>query len=239
MTDKPASVIADVAIDSEIQLRKDLGDRGGWKEGVLGAIEANDEVERLDKENKKLEEENKIDELTGAGNLRALDEWLDRDEKMQYDKKNNHLERRKTGELYPTFGVMIFLDADGLGEENKKGHSHGNVLLQNIVAAASGITHRPLDVVFRKGDAADEFVICLPGDLEDSFVPLADAFNKSLREVSGENNFTASLAFGEYGNGVTAKDTLARLDSLLSKEKAGRPKGVHIDTIFDKRENNV
>ncbi len=174
-----------------------------------------------------------VDPTTGLGNFRALEKWLKEDYIRQENKKKGLLERRKTGELYPTFGVAIYIDADGLGEANKISHAYGDKLLQTVAKATGAISNRPLDVVFRRGDKSDEFIIFLPGENKEEFGNLEQKFNKAMREKSAEDNFSVSMVFGEYGyNNRSAGETIEILDKILSNAKSKRPKGEHVPTII-------
>ena len=132
--------------------------------------------------------------------------------------------------------MAIYLDADGLGKADNEGHAIGDRLMKSLVEAGKEIARRPNDVIFRRGDRSDEIIIFLPGDNLDSFKTLERKYNEALLEKGGDRKFTASLAFGIYGQGRSAEETIKILDEALSKKKAGREKGQHIDTIF--LENN-
>ncbi len=179
-----------------------------------------------------LRKENLSDALTGVGNYRALERWLTQDQKRQEHNYQSTQERRNEKFSYPTYGVAIFLDVDGLGNANEEGHEVGDTLIKCVADAGKKITQRPNDAIFRRGDKSDEFIIFLPGDNLESFELLEKKYNEALLEKSGGRNFTASLALGIYGHGRSAAETIKILDKELSKEKSARGKGQHIETIF-------
>lgn len=184
----------------------------------------------LSKKNNQLERANRTDFKTGVGNDCALEEWLKADEKSKANETKS--DGRGVNNLYPLSGVAIFLDADGLDKANSQGHPHGDLFIQNIAAAGKKITSRPNDRIFRRGDRSDEFVLVFPGLQRDGCKNLAKLFEKYLEEISGENNFTASLAVGYFSENVTVRKIVNELDSELSKAKNKRPKGEHIETII-------
>lgn len=189
------------------------------------SVRARPDVKTLQKENQRLSEVSMKDPLTGVGNFRALEEWLEKDEKMQSEQSSAN--ERRSGKInYPTKGVIVFLDADGLGEANKTSHEAGDKLLSEIAKAAKKVGQRPLDEVFRRGDASDEFLIMLPGDGKEHYSAIEEKFKSALENAS------ASLAIGTYGDGKTAREAYVKLDEALSHDKARRPKGQHVDTIY-------
>jgi GGDEF domain-containing protein len=176
--------------------------------------------------NKKLVEESRTDFVTRLGNHRAMDEWLEADEKRQNARASIKQDKRLNEGQYPLSGVLVLMDVDGLGKANEISHDTGDNLLRSIANATKELTERPNDVAFRRGDRSDEFLAILPGDTKDSYKALESKFNNNVSTGS------ASLVFGVYGEGFTAKQTLQKMDEILSAAKAGRPKGRHIETIF-------
>lgn len=206
------------------------------KEGGTALLSSDSELATaiLDEaaEKAKLEQQSLVDPLTGVGNFRALEKWLSMDENNRHSDREA-VERRLADAAYPNYGVAIFIDADGLGEANKFGHDYGDTLLKAVASSGLEISKRPLDVICRRGEGSDEFVIFLPGDSSKDFKVLEKHFNEALNKKTGSQNFSASLAFGEYGLGKTARETVKELDEKLSLEKAKRPqKGMHIESIF-------
>jgi diguanylate cyclase (GGDEF)-like protein len=171
------------------------------------------------------------DPMTGVGNERALKQFFDQDERRQQYKAR---ERRGTGNLYPAFGLMIYLDADGLTQANKRGHEFGDELLAKVADAGKEIAHRPNDLIFRRGsEGADEFIIILPGENLDHMEQLEVRYLQALKSKSTDNEITASLAIGSYGLGRSARQTAEVLDKKLSVAKDKRAqKGMHVETIY-------
>lgn len=177
-----------------------------------------------------------VDELTGVENHRALTRFLNEDELRQSKRSGISYDRRSTGYLYPTHGLILYTDADGLTDANKIDHNMGDRLLKNLATSGKEIAQRPSDIIFRRGsEGADEFVIILPGETMDRAADLELRFRQALKGNSQERDITASLAIGSYGLGRTARQTVDKLDALISSEKAKRPvKGTHIETIYVK-----
>jgi diguanylate cyclase (GGDEF)-like protein len=178
--------------------------------------------------------ENRTDIKTGVKNQRDLEEWLDRDERLHETAKKKSDERRKVAPQPILHGVMLFLDADGLGEANKLGHDKGDSLLKTVATAGKDLASRADDEVWRRGDNSDEFIIALPGASFKDFERIEQKFEDAMQKRSAGKAFSASIVMGSYGYTTTARERLMQLDQVLSAAKARVGKGVHIDTIFDK-----
>jgi diguanylate cyclase (GGDEF)-like protein len=177
------------------------------------------------------ERDSLTDRLTGVGSSRAQEKFLDADEKRQSTRTTR--EKRSTGPLYPIYGLILYLDADGLKEANNISHETGDELLKIVARSAQDTAQRANDLVFRQGaDGADEFAIVLPGETEGMMEEVATKFFEALKKNS-DGAVNASVAVGKYGYGKTARQTMKELDLALSEAKKKRAvRGAHVDTIY-------
>lgn len=224
---------SDILYEAAQKVNKDLGEiRNSSGKRFLGTEAAINTLDTYEKA-----EYAYIDTATGLSSFRALNEWLDKDEARQKNEPQLSHEHRKTDTSYPTFGVIICLDADGLGEANKLGHEEGDSLLKCIADAGMDVANRPNDQIFRRGDKADEIIIILPGVTDQDFESLKDKIEKGILEKRGQKNYSASMILGIYGDGISARQSIGELDRRLSAAKAEREKGAHLDPIFVGRPN--
>ena len=180
-----------------------------------------------------LAELSNIDALTGVGNARGQELFFQEDERRQEAVKNVK-ERRGTGPIYTTFGVILYMDVDGLKEANYVSRKNGDKLLIRVADAAREVAERPDDRVFRQGgDGADEFAVVLPGSTQDDMDKIVAKFNAAMEGSGEEATASASLALGSYGNGQTMRELVAELDQLLGEAKKNRDiRGSHVGPIF-------
>lgn len=230
MTDKPK----EYEIEAAFKANKALGDvvddglhRLSTKKG--GEILRTYELAEL----------SNIDALTGVGNVRAQENFFIEDEKRQSAFRKS-VERRKDPP-YPAFGLILYIDVDGLKKANDISRETGNTLLKRVVQATGVLAKRVLDKVYRQGgDGGDEFAVILPGDTEERMREVVSIFEKALKEMNTDMKVTASLAIGTYGNGKTARESVTELDNALKESKDKRKqRGAHVNTVFLRREPNV
>jgi GGDEF domain-containing protein len=220
--------INNVSYEAAQKANEDLGDiRDASGKRLLGTATGTNVLDKYEKA-----EYAYIDTVTGLSSFRALNEWLDKDEERQKNQPELSEEHRKTEGSYPTFGVIVCMDADGLGNANELGHEEGDRLLNCIADAGREVAHRPNDQIFRRGDKSDEIIIILPGVTDQDFESLNKIIENQILEKRGSKNYSASMIFGTYGKGKSARLSLSEIDKLLSAAKAKREKGVHLDPIF-------
>jgi diguanylate cyclase (GGDEF)-like protein len=142
-----------------------------------------------------------VDQLTGAGNLRAISEFA----------------ASQRGEY-----ALAMVDLDGLGAINSNyGYFAGDALLQRAVDAMREASS-PNDQVARVG--GDEFVVLIPGCTENG----AERWERRFRERLAILNATAAEGIelsGTVGVATTAHDgdvfeeLLAAADGVISRQK--------------------
>jgi diguanylate cyclase (GGDEF)-like protein len=224
--------IQEFETDAAFKANETLGDVVDGETHLLSTSEKGTEIlttfERAELSN--------VDALTGVGNSRAQEIFFTEDENRQKAIHEVKTERRTTGPLFPTSGLVLYMDTDNLKEVNYLSRKLGDELIQKVAKAAKSVAQRDYDQVFRQGgDGADEFSVVLPGMNRELMEQVVFKFNQSLKALSTEREATASLAIGEYGNGKTVRQTVSELDKALSDAKKNREiRGSHVDTVFQR-----
>jgi diguanylate cyclase (GGDEF)-like protein/putative nucleotidyltransferase with HDIG domain len=149
-----------------------------------------------------------IDELTGAGNRRFLNQNLKRE-----------LERSKR---YQHNLALILLDTDSFKEYNDlHGHLAGDQVLRELVVLVRQ-NLRPGDLIARFG--GDEFILLLP---ETDLTGAQDVARRLLYKIEyhdfPEGRLTASIGIAAGNGSSSADDLLAQADqALYAAKKNGR-----------------
>lgn len=183
--------------------------------GLLCQVAAkNEELEKYSRElegivserTAQLEEQSRIDQLTGLNNRRAMNEALER-ECAAAERRNGML-------------CVAFVDLDGFKAINdSEGHEAGDQYLR-MVARTLRQHCRASDSAFRYG--GDEFCLLLPETDE----PGAATFTKRLGEAIGavsKGRLSASIgwAISEPSRRLDARDLLRRADQAMFAVKRG------------------
>lgn len=167
-----------------------------------------------------LENEKKIDGLTGTYNRKALDEYLGEIEKAKLDHKFK--ERKEDSEYY-----IIMIDIDHFKDFNDKyGHQFGDYILKELVNLF-GSNLRKGDMLARYG--GEEFAIITESN-EVNAKNLADRLRKLLEAHSftyKEENINITASFGISVWDDTAKKTIGLADQALYKAKEEGRNGVY------------
>jgi len=163
--------------------------------------------------NSKLEQENKIDPLTGVYNRKAINHeisilWT------SAKRSNGHIS-------------VLFLDIDHFKAINDSyGHSTGDACLKHLASVLKSICGRDSDIILRYG--GEEFIVVSVGNKKDDAIALA---NKLLSSVSNENvkvkepdirvNYTLSIGVtsGIPNSNVTFKEFVSTADDAMYEAK--------------------
>ena len=107
----------------------------------------------------KLHEISTIDQLTGIGNRRALNNFIDK--------------CLRPGTMY----AVIFVDVNGLKKMNDTfGHARGDLLIQTIAYVLSNVAGK--NHVFRLG--GDEFLVLMPCSNDEEAITIIDHMEQSM-----------------------------------------------------------
>jgi diguanylate cyclase (GGDEF)-like protein len=152
----------------------------------------------------------RVDELTGLGNRRALDEALDVQVALA----------ERTGRPL----AALVADLDRFKDINDLyGHQAGDVLLRRVAGVLRDVVRIP-DACFRWG--GDEFVIVLPGSDRVTAEEVLDRMAEAVPAVcETEDGRPVTLTYGcaEFEEGMTMDDAMALADlSLLGNKPARR-----------------
>lgn len=155
---------------------------------------------------KQLEEESRIDSLTGLFNRRHFNERLDEEIK--------HWQRH--GRIFS----LAICDLDYFRDYNNKyGHVAGDKLLREVGESIKSSV-REIDLTFRYG--GDEFAILLPGtDCDDALI-VVKRVQKNLEEEMKKRKIllTASIGLASYPiNGVESIDIMKAADTAAYEAK--------------------
>jgi diguanylate cyclase (GGDEF)-like protein len=206
---------------AELNIREELGTRGGWKSNFLGAIESDDKVKSLKKENRELKRSVETDSLTGLPNEIALEKELIRLSLIRdryVDKENEKVPR----------GTIIVADLTKLKFVNDRlGRSFGDIYLK-AVARSLEESLRPEDFLSRIGKGADEFVMILP-DLveEDDINKVEDRIEHMIKKRQQELpdvEMGVSFVAGRFGIPAPASYVNLRVLDDLGEAKSQKSK---------------
>lgn len=172
----------------------------------LGAVQSRIQAERLSTERELLSKHARLDDLTGIGNRRALEQYLE------------HLQLLGVGTI-----ALILLDIDAFKEVNDRhGHLAGDAVLTGVARVLEeGI--RPVDLAVRLG--GDEFAVVLAdADLDAAFgraFEFLTTFDlQSFDELS--SGLVVALSAGvASGAPQRLAELRAQADTALYRAKAG------------------
>ncbi len=228
-----------VEIDAANKANDQLGDIKDRKPGFWGFFQK--KVHRLSSDRGtdilntyEAAELSDVDLMTGVGSARAQEKFLAMNDRMLNEAAMSS-DRRNEIPVFPEFGLLLYLDADGLKAANYTDREKGDKLLIMIAEAAKTVARRPHDKVFRQGaGGGDEYAVFLPGDSVAHMEEVVRRFENALKEVS-QGKVTASLIVGEYGGNLSAREALKTFDKKLASAKAARAeRGSHVETIYIK-----
>jgi len=175
--------------------------------------EADSANARLSRANEMLENISQEDALTGIGNRRYLERFVEREWRR---------ERRHHQEV-----ALIMADVDYFKAYNDRyGHSAGDVCLRRVAHALAGEVHRPTDTLARFG--GEEFAIVLAETGLDGATRLAKRMRRAVESLGlphedSETSDSVTLSFGvavaDPGSDEFA-DLLAWADAALYRAKA-------------------
>ncbi|HUZ22081.1 MAG TPA: GGDEF domain-containing protein [Acidimicrobiales bacterium] len=186
--------------------RRQLSEHWAGRLASLGAMRARVQAERLSTERELLSKHARLDDLTGIGNRRALEQYL------------AELQRRDVARI-----ALILLDVDAFKEVND-GHGHlaGDAVLVGIAGALER-SIRPCDLAVRLG--GDEFAVVLADVDIDAAVDRAAAFLRLIDEEHFEDASSGLVVTVSAGvaAGVPARmaELRADADAALYRAKAG------------------
>ena len=180
---------------------------------------ANEEIQRLNKKVKMLEEESNVDPLTKAFNRRALERYL---QKVCQKENLKH-------ELH-----VLVLDIDDFKQINDK---YGHIAGDKILIFISHILRQMLrdgDKVFRYG--GEEFVVILNRIETKECVTIA---KRILKQISTNNliykgdtiKVTVSVGSTQYQNSDTPETLIYRADQALYRAKANGKNRLEVQKI--------
>jgi diguanylate cyclase (GGDEF)-like protein len=181
---------------------------------IVLAIPAGAYVHRtnqLRKQDQKLLELTRYDQLTGILNRNSVSEILVRFFKEQAG-------ARRLG--------VLFVDVDYFKQVNDQhGHACGDLLLKHIADILRDSTRRGIDIVGRFG--GDEFVVLAPGISMDDFRKLYGRVMEGAKTPCSheDKSYTPSLSVGAYltREGDTEKTALHRADlAVYAAKRRGR-----------------
>jgi two-component system, sensor histidine kinase LadS len=135
-------------------------------------------TEELERANRRLQDLNKVDELTGLYNRRHLNEVFPNEYRRAY-RENSHI------------SLLVF-DIDYFKKINDRyGHAFGDLCLVNVAQMMQKSLHRPPDNAFRYG--GEEFTILLPNTDLDGALVVAESVREAIASllVSDEKNSTS------------------------------------------------
>ena len=158
------------------------------------------------------------DELTGLGNRRALEDYLE-------------YQVHQAARYGRTISIML-IDIDHFKEYNDTfGHPEGDELLRTIARLANNST-RASDLVARYG--GDEFAIILPNSGKSACKILAERFRKSVEDVAMlKGPITVSIGvFSLNAANAEISDVIKEADrALYQAKRLGRNRICHADDI--------
>lgn len=208
--------IAGVALDItalkriQTELQKSIKDIA---EAKRAADSAN---EQLSQANEKLSHLSREDPLTGVGNRRFLEEFVQREWRR---------ERRQHHEV-----ALIMADVDHFKAYNDGyGHAAGDDCLRQVAQALSGELHRPADILARYG--GEEFCAVLPETDLGGAARLAELMRGAVESISLPHGYSSASDVVTLSFGVAVgdpareefRDLLSRADaSLYLAKTAGR-----------------
>jgi diguanylate cyclase (GGDEF)-like protein len=186
--------------------RRQLSEHWARRLASLGAMQSRVQAERLSTERELLSKHARLDDLTGIGNRRALEQYL------------TELERLDVASI-----ALILLDVDAFKEVND-GHGHlaGDAVLVGIARALER-SIRPCDLAVRLG--GDEFAVVLADVDLDAAFERAAAFLALIDEQHFEEaspGLVVALSAG-VATGAPARmaELRAEADAALYRAKAG------------------
>ena len=159
---------------------------------------------RLNEAVEELKELATKDSLTGIGNRRFFNEYLEKEwKRAQRDK-------------YPFSLVMIDLDFFKFYND-AYGHQKGDDCLKEVAKAIEGAMKRPADLAARFG--GEEFALLLPETSSKGAMRLSEGLRKSIFDLNLEhkNNPNGSRVTVSMGVATMIVDTGADFKNLISK----------------------
>lgn len=166
---------------------------------------------QLRKQDRKLLELTRYDQLTGILNRNSVSEILDG--------------LFEGGDTATGLGVL-FVDVDYFKQVNDQyGHACGDLLLKHIAGILRDSTRKNTDIVGRFG--GDEFVVLAPGITREEFRKLYGRVMEGARTpcTHGDKSYVPSLSVGAYLTqaGDTEKSALHRADlAVYAAKRRGR-----------------
>ena len=148
------------------------------------------------------------DPLTGAGNRKALEKAVLREQKIT--------------ERYDTPFSMLMIDIDYFKKVNDQyGHSVGDTTLQNVSSTIMDMI-RQSDEMFRYG--GEEFVVLLNNSDTDSASFMAERIRKAIEQVQVETDqgpiqVTVSIGVAHFDRNESMDHLFKRADEALYKAK--------------------
>lgn len=186
--------------------RRQLAQRWADRLASLGAMQARIQAERLTQEREVLSRHARLDDLTGVGNRRALEQYLAEAERMGVSSI-----------------ALILLDLNAFKEVNDRhGHPAGDTVLVRIASILERSV-RPSDLALRLG--GDEFAVVLAhADVDSACTRAADILAQVDRQVFDDISpgLVVDMSAGVAAGPPAAMTELrARADAALYQAKAG------------------
>lgn len=150
-----------------------------------------------------------VDPLTGAFNRRYLDLALAR-------------EAKRAERAHSIFAVLM-VDVDDLGPvNNKRGHTEGDRLLQNVAQVLRSV-FRQSDIVVRYG--GDEFLVILPDTDEGGAQIAIQRLSNRIAASNAANgsddvDMSVSCGFAAYESGKAIEEVIRLADHRMYAQKA-------------------
>jgi len=155
----------------------------------------------LEELNKKLNESNKTDSLTGIYNQRHF--------YTQLKKEIWRAERQK----YKLALIMFDID-DFKSYNDEKGHLAGDDILRKVGTIIKESIRQGVDSGYRYG--GDEFVIILIDAERDIVLEIGTRIEKTIKDIC---NLTVSMGFSSFSKGMTLEEFINKADKELYKGK--------------------